>query len=244
MNQKIEELDLLLASLKLGSIRQNLPGALDRAREGRPSYSDFLLELLKQEQNDKVERQLEYRIKQAKLPERWPLESYPFELQPTVDKTQINQLGELDFLKGARNLVFMGPTGVGKTGLASGILLKALENGHRGLFIKAQDLFDEMYASLADRSTRRLINRLMNIELLLIDEMGYLNLRPEQTNAFFKLMDARHRQRTTLITTNLEYDQWFSFLGRKQMVEALLDRLKQNCTTIRIEGRSLRAPLN
>jgi len=190
----------------------------------------------------KLDRQLEYRIKQAKLPERWSLETFPFDMQPAVNKTQIRQLAELDFLAGGHNLVFIGPTGVGKTGLASGILLKALERGHGGLFVKAQDLFDEMYASLADHSSRRLINRLMNIELLVIDEMGYLNLRPEQTNVFFKLMDARYRRRSTIITTNLIYDQWYGFLGRKQMVEALLDRLRQYCTTVRIDGMSLRAP--
>lgn len=242
MTNNHDALDQLLASLRLGCIRRMLPAALDRARETNPSYSEFLRELLSQEYTDKLDRQLEYRIKQARLPERWTLEAFPYELQPAVSKTQIRQLAELDFLTGGQNLVFIGPTGVGKTGLASGLLLKALENGHRGLFVKAQDLFDEMYASLADRSSRTLINRLMNIELLVIDEMGYLNLRPEQTNVFFKLMDARYRHRSTIITTNLEYDQWYSFLGKKQMVEALLDRLRQYCTTIRIDGTSLRAP--
>jgi DNA replication protein DnaC len=78
---------------------------------------------------------------------------------------------------------------VGKTGLACGLLLKALQNGHRCQFIRAQDLFDEMYASLADRSTRRLLNRLARLDVLLIDEFGYLNLKPEQSNTFFKLME-------------------------------------------------------
>ena len=76
--------------------------------------------------------------------------------------------------------MLIGPTGVGKTGLACGILLKALQNGLRCQFIGAQDLFDEMYASLADRSTRRLVNRLSRLDVLLIDEMGYANLKPEQ----------------------------------------------------------------
>jgi len=242
MNNNHDALDQLLASLRLGSIRRSLPGALDRAQQTRPSYSEFLLELLSQEHTDKLNRQLEYRIKQSQLPERWTVESYPYELQPTVRRTEIRQLAELDFLNGGHNIVFQGPTGVGKTGLASGLLLKALESGHRGLFVKAQDLFDEMYASLADRSSRRLVNRLMNIDLLVIDEMGYLNLKPEQTNVFFKLMDARHRRRSTIITTNLAYDQWYKFLGKKEMVEALLDRLRQFCTTINIDGPSLRAP--
>lgn len=87
----------------------------------------------------------------------------------------------------AANLVFIGETAVGKTGLATGILIKALENGYRGLFVKAQDLFDEMLRQLADRSSRRLVNRLLRIDVLLIDELGYLNLRPEQYTIFFNL---------------------------------------------------------
>jgi hypothetical protein len=124
----------------------------------------------------------------------------------------------------------------------STILLKALQHGYRGLFIKAQDLFDEMYKSLADRSSRTLLDRLMRVDLLLIDEMGYLNLRPEQSNIFFKLMEERYGKKATIITTNLDYNDWYGFLGQKEMVGALLDRLRHRCHTIQIEGTSLRAP--
>jgi DNA replication protein DnaC len=93
---------------------------------------------------------LAYRIKQASMPEQWTIESFPWKRQPGVTQRQIRGFAELDFVPKAENIVFMGPTGVGKTGLATGLLLKALQNGHRGLFVRAQDLFDEMYASLAD----------------------------------------------------------------------------------------------
>jgi len=139
-------------------------------------------------------------------------------------------------------LVFIGQTGVGKTGLACGLLLKTLQNGYRGLFIRAQDLFDEMYASIADRASRKLIRRLARLDVLLIDELGYLNLRPEQTNIFFKLMEERYRRKATLITTNLEYDQWPVLLGHKDLTEALLSRLRHQCQTIRINAPSLREP--
>jgi len=142
----------------------------------------------------------------------------------------------------SENIVFMGPTGVGKTGLASGLLLKALQNGHRGVFLRAQDLFDEMYASLADRSSRQLLNRLARVPLLVIDEMGYLNLKPEQANVFFRLMEERHNRKATIITTNLEYDEWTTFLGNKSQASALVSRLRHHCHTVRIDGPSLRAP--
>jgi DNA replication protein DnaC len=136
----------------------------------------------------------------------------------------------------------VGPTGVGKTGLSCGLLLKALENGYRCQFVRAQDLFDEMYASLADRSTRQLLKRLARLDVLLIDEFGYLNLKPEQSNIFFKLMEERYRRHATMITTNLDYDEWPNFLGNRPMVEALLSRLRHYCHTVRIQGPSLREP--
>ena len=175
-------------------------------------------------------------------PECWTIESFPFRLQKGVNRRQINTFAGLDFVPKAENLVFIGPTGVGKTGLATGLLLKALQNGYRALFIKAQDLFDEMYASLADRSTRTLLNQLARVDVLCVDEMGYLTIKPEQANIFFKLMEERYTRKPTIITTNLAYDEWHQFLGNRSMVEALLSRLRHRCHTVEIAGPSLRDP--
>jgi len=237
-----DDLDQLLKNLRLQHIRSIIERELARAEKKAPSYEDFVARLLREEYQAQQMRFLEYRIQRAKLPERWTLDTYPWKKQPTVKRTVIEQLASLDFITRAANLVFIGPTGTGKTGLASAILLKALQSGYRGIFIKAQDLFDDMYRSLADLSSRKLINRLMRIDILLIDEMGYLNLRPEQSNIFFKLMEERYGKRATIITTNLDYDQWYDFLGQKEMVAALLDRLRHRCHTIQIDGPSLRTP--
>ena len=237
-----DDLLQLCQSLKLKRILKILDRELRRAEKQAPAYDEFLARLLREELHAFQERSLEHRIRRARLPERWALESFPFDRQPGVRKAALLQLASLDFVPRAENLVFIGETGVGKTGLASGLLLKALENGYRGLFVKAQDLFDEMYTTLADRSTRKLLDRLIRIDILLIDELGYLNLRPEQSNIFFKLMEERYGQKPTLITTNLNYDDWAEFLGHKAMVSALLDRLRHRCHTIRIEGPSLRTP--
>jgi len=237
-----DNLEQLLKNLKLKKILEILDREIDRAMKHQSPYTTFLARLLREQYQYKQEKSLAYRIRQANLPQKWALETFPFKKQPGVRAKIIRQLAELDFIPRAENLVFMGGTGVGKTGLASAILLKALENGYRGLFIKAQNLFDEMYTSLADRSSRKLLNRLCNFDALLIDELGYLNLRPEQANIFFKLMDERYRKKPTIITTNLDYDEWYDFLGNKKMVGALLDRLRHHCHTIKIDGPSLRTP--
>lgn len=237
-----EDLEQLLKNLKLGRILDIYPEQLRAAEKDDISYTDFLARLLRAQWHARQETALEWRIRRANLPEQWSLETFPFARQPGINRKQIRTFAELDFVARKENIIFVGPTGVGKSGLASGILLKAIENGYRCQFVRAQDLFDEMYASLADRSTRQLLKRLARLDVLLIDELGYLNLKPEQCNIFFKLMEERYRRRPTIITSNLEYDEWHNFLGNRPMVEALLSRLRHYCHTVRIDGPSLRDP--
>jgi DNA replication protein DnaC len=237
-----DDLDQLLRNLHLGRIREIYDAQLKQAEKEDVSYTEFVLRLLRPQWHARQDQSLAWRIKKAGLPEPWTLESFPYAKQPGVNRKQIRAFAELDFVAKAENVVFIGPTGVGKTGLASGILLKALQNGHRGLFLRAQDLFDEMYASLADRSSRKLVDRLARVAVLLIDELGYLNVKPEQANVFFKLMEERYRRRATIITTNLPYEEWHGFLSNRLMTDALLGRLRHFCTTVRIDGPSLREP--
>jgi len=237
-----EELEQLLKNLKLRRILDIYEEQLRAAEKEEVSYSEFVTRLMRAQWHARQEGAVEWRIRRANLPERWSLETFPFARQPGVSRKQIRSFAELEFVSRADNIVFIGPTGVGKTGLASGILLKALENGYRCQFIRAQDLFDEMYASLADRSTRQLLKRLARLDVLQIDEFGYLNLKPEQSNIFFKLMEERYHRHSTILTTNLEYEEWHNFLGNRPMVEALLSRLRHYCHTVRINGPSLRDP--
>jgi len=237
-----DELRALLKALHLGAIANVVDDEIRTAEAEGRSYTEFLVRLLQAQWHRNQESALTWRIRRAGLPEQWTLETFPYKRQPGVSRKQISELAELEFIARAENIVFIGPTGVGKTGLASGLLLKALQNGYRGTFLRAQDLFDEMYASLADRSSRKLINRLASVHLLVVDELGYLNLRPEQTNIFFKLMEERYRRRPTIITTNLDFEEWHNFLGNKSLVDALLSRLRHQCHTLRIKGPSLRDP--
>ena len=162
-----EELEQLLKNLKLRRILEIYDEQLRAAEKDDLSYSDFVTRLVRAQWQAKQEGALEWRIRRANLPERWSLETFPFARQPGVNRKQIRGFAELEFIAKAENVTFIGPTGVGKTGLSCGLLLKALENGYRCQFIKAQELFDEMYASLADRSTRQLLKRLARLDVLL-----------------------------------------------------------------------------
>ena len=237
-----EELEQLLKNLKLRRILDIYDEQLRAAEKEDASYTEFVTRLVRAQWHARQEHALEWRIRNAKLPERWSLDTFPYARQPGVNRKQIRTFAELDFVNKKENIIFVGPTGVGKTGLASGILLKALENGYRGQFVKAQDLFDDMYASLADRSSRQLLKRLARLDVLLIDELGYLNLKPEQSNIFFKLMEERYCRKPTIVTTNLGYDEWAGFLGNRNVVDAMLSRIRHHCHTVRIDGPSLRDP--
>jgi DNA replication protein DnaC len=164
-----EDLQQLLINLKLKTVAGHLKEMLAGAeREGTP-LATLLTQLLRAEWEARQQSALAARLRRAKMPELLSLESFPFKVQTGVKERQIRAFAQLDFIPKAENIVFIGETGVGKTGLISGLVLKAVQNGYRALFIKAQDLFDEMYASLADRSTRRLLRTLARVDLLAID---------------------------------------------------------------------------
>ena len=240
MNGKLHE---LLAHLRLKGMAAVIDREIHRAEKEGVSAAEVLGRLLAEEKAYRQNQSVLYRLKGAKIPWDWTLKTFPFDRQPGVNKAQINELAGLAFVERGENIVLVGETGTGKSGIAIGLLRQALLSGYRGRFYNAQDLLDELYASLADRSSARLMRRLCRFDALLIDEIGYLTVKPEQVNAFFKLMEERYtRKKSTIITTNLLYSEWYDLFERKNLVDALLDRLNHRCITIHIDGPSLRTP--
>lgn len=231
-----------LAQLRLRGIDAALDAEIARAEQEGTPLTAVLGRLFAAQEGYQREQRLAYRLTQAKLPWRWTLDTFPFARQPGIDRAQIRALAGLDFLRRQENVLLIGPPGTGKTGIALALLREACLNGHAARFYNAQLLLDELYASLADRSTTKLLAQLARYQPMAIDELGYLTLKPEQSNAFFRLMDQRYGRVSTIITTNLETPAWYDLFGNKPLVDALLDRLQHRCITIRINGPSLRSP--
>ena len=164
-----EQLHELLAKLRLRGIERALDGELDRAEREGSAPVEVIGRLLAEEEAHRREKSLAYRLTQAKLPWNWTRDSFPFDRQPGVDRGQIRSLAGLDFLRRNENLLLIGEPGTGKTGIAIALLRLACLNGHAGRFYNAQELLDELYASLADRSTPKLLAQLSRLQPLLID---------------------------------------------------------------------------
>lgn len=239
-----EKLGRLLNDLRLSGMAVHLDDLLIKAQKEKIAHSDFLLSLLEVEHQQRTMRYLHNKFKKAKLPFNWDLRSFPFEHQPDVDRCQINNLAKLDFVRKAMNISFIGKSGTGKTGLAVGLFRLALTHGFTGKFYDAQALLDELYASLADRTTKKLLNRLARCDVLVIDSLKCLQCNTEQANLFFQLIDKRYQKRSTIITTPFDYPKWYAWFKHKELTDALIDRFCHYCITVKIDGSSLRKPTN
>ncbi|MBI3893585.1 MAG: ATP-binding protein [Candidatus Wallbacteria bacterium] len=234
---RIEE---LLEELRMPTAR-NVAGALVKeAQEKKRSFSWYLAQLLEQEVAGRQVRATDNRMCAARFPEEWTLKTFPWGRQPAVDRMEIMELAELEFVRLASNIVFIGDVGVGKSGLAMGLGREAVGAGYSALFCKVHDLVEQLYASVMDRSTARVIRRLARIDLLVLDEFSYVTLNEEQSNLIFKLIDARYHRKSTIFTTNLGFNEWGTFFSNKALERSLVDRVTDQCYVVRIEGPSLR----
>jgi DNA replication protein DnaC len=181
----------------------------------------------------------------AKIPEIFRIETYPFEKQPRLNKRQLLAVYDaFEFVEKRQNLIWLGPTGVGKTGLATSFLMNAIEHGHTGRYVVFRDLLSELYRSVADHSEDKTLARYAAWDCLLVDEIGYAEPEPTRVGLFFTLMQRRHRKRPTLVTSNLGFDDWRSFFKNDQLTAALVDKLTEMSHVFNMRNcKSLRAKL-
>ena len=223
-----EKLSMMLKYLHLGNLRGNWDTYVKQGTKRRFSAERLLKYVIEREYKARVENARLGRLKRAKIPEMLEIETYPFDKQPRLSRKKIVSIYDsFTYMTENRNIIFVGPTGVGKSGLASAFLIQAINRGYKGRYVLFQDLVEEMYASVADHSEAKVLKRYLAYDALLIDEMGYQPMEPAQVSLFFTLMHKRHRNRTSIITSNLGFSEWNSFLKNDHLTAALVDRLTE-----------------
>jgi len=240
-----KELTEALKYLRLPGLLSHWDEYLRMAGKSRYSHAKLLQHVVVEEQKLKRENARRLRILRAKLPEHLVLETFPFKRQPRLDRARIQGLYDsFAYMEKRQNVIWVGPTGTGKTGMATGFLLQAIERGYRGRYVLFAELVNELFHAAADHSQSKVLKRYLSYDCLLIDEVGYVDVEPLQVGLFFTLMQKRHKKTTNLITSNLGFGEWQAFLKNEHLTAALIDRLTENSHVINMKNCvSLRSKL-
>ncbi len=232
--ESLEKLGLVHAGEQLATL------LTEAVKNGQPVHR-FLDELLELELSRREERRIRTSLRLSGLPPGLTLGSFDFAFQPSVEKSRVDTLATCGWIREHETVLIQGPPGVGKTHLAVGLGVKAIENAFSVAFFQLEDLLHVMKqtAALSPKTLRR--KKYLNVALLVIDEVGYQELSREEATLLFRLVSYRYGRGSILITTNKPITAWPEILaGDEVMATALLDRLLHRCHVLNIKGRSYR----
>jgi DNA replication protein DnaC len=220
-----------------------LDSHLAAALKEQLSFSDFLERLLAVEAETLMERRIERKIVESKLPARKLLADFDFKFQTGVDKQQIMELATLSFVQRRQGLVLAGCSGTGKSHIAQALLLDCCRHNYRCRYTTAASMLNDLMAGLADQTLQRKLKTYIAPQILLIDEVGFDRLEQESArNAalFFKVIDGRYGKASTIITTNIDFKELGDYLGDPVVTTAIVDRMVHHSVIISIDGPSYR----
>lgn len=232
-----------LKILKLSAIQKVLEQELARAVEQKLPPTELLEQLLSVEANALIERRIERRIKESKLPERKLLADFDFDFQPGVDKAQIMELSKLDFVGRKQGLVIAGNSGTGKSHIAKALLLIGCAKHYRCRYTTAAEMLSVLGVSLADGSLPQKLKLYTSPEILLIDDVGFAKIEQQETkpaSLFFKVIDGRYCKNSTFCTSNIDFKELGDYLGDPVTTTAIVDRMVHHSIIINVEGPSWR----
>lgn len=227
-------------TLKLEKMKEYYPKYVDFATKNNKTLTEALLDLTKKEIEYRDERASQIQITVSAFPFKKELEDFDFDYQPSINKQEIMELNNLGFLERHENILFVGPSGVGKTHLATSIGITAAKKRYSVYFISCHDLITQLNKAHFENKLEARIKHFCRYELLIIDEIGYLPVDKQGANLLFQLIAKRYEKRSTIITTNMVFSEWGEVFSDNILANAILDRLLHHSHVINIKGNSYR----
>jgi DNA replication protein DnaC len=229
-----------LRSLKLKGIEKELDELVHTAERGSQSHITFLNALLEAEINYRVEKRLLRNMAAAHFPIEKQIEDYQFSRIEGITKSDAANLMDCRWIDKQENLLFFGPPGLGKTHLAIGIGLKAVEKGYTVCFERINSLIKLLKTAEVQKTAEYRIRRILKANVFIIDEIGYTPIEKREANLFFNLISELYEKSSIIITSNKSFESWAEMMGDTVMTTALLDRLFHHARIFNLQGDSYR----
>lgn len=240
MTSSIEMVAQKYRGLRCNSIADGLADLLGRAEANEVSYLEFADHLVEHEQQRRNRRRIDLNLRKAGFPVIKRLEEFDYRHQTTITKRQVNQLLDFSFLDERANLIFIGPPGVGKTHLATGIGHQAIEAGYKVLFSSALSLVEMLELAELKGELKKKIASLLKFDLLIIDELGYLPMNRQGVYNLFQLINSLYEYRSVIITTNKDFTNWGEFFHDDNVAVPIVDRIIHHSHIFMLGGESYR----
>jgi DNA replication protein DnaC len=204
------------------------------------SFEERLGLLVDREMTEREDRRLKTRLRKAKLKQNACVEDMDFRQPRSLDKSLILDLSHCQWIKQHLNLLITGPTGVGKTWIACALAQKSCREGYSALYLRLPRLLQELPIAKGDGTYTKLLTRLAKIDVLILDDWGLSKLVAEQRRDLLEILEDRHDNRSTIVTSQLPLDKWHHMIGDPTLADAILDRLVHNAYKINLKGESMR----
>jgi len=231
-------------TLRLPVTAEQLDAALQQAQDAGLSHLDFLHRLLADQAGLRRQRRIERLIQQARFREALPLSTFDWSFNPAIPRVQIEALAQGDFIRRNQNIVFVGQSGLGKSRLIQSIGLAACLLEHPVYYITSGELLEDLTAAMADQTIHNRVRFYARFSMLIIDEFGFdrieRSLCPQAASLWYKIIDARSQKRSTALVTNIDFESWADYLGDAPLAMAMLDRVVDGATIVKLKGQSYR----
>jgi len=229
-----------LKALKLPTIHNECEKVASRCARENVDHLGFLLQLCELERIDREKRAAERRLKAAKFPNTKTLESFDFAAQPSINKRLVTELMRGAYLDQRESIILIGNAGTGKTHLATALGVEACGQGKQVRFWRVTELITQLIEAREERLLLRLKNQLAKLDLLILDELGYIPASKLGAELLFDVISTAYERTSLIVTTNLPFENWTEVLGSERLTGAMLDRLTHRCHILEASGESYR----